>query len=294
MMRTNKSRHIASPFRAFLLVIALLFVGQRAWSDGVEHGSSAAKDSVCSDAQCPMLNAQCSMPNARFSAIAIGATDILDTYLSPERYKGTEFRVLHHVTRQKEQSLWSREWWLQGRMQYAENRAKNGTEIGADVDFAYGFHRRLPLGNVPVSLKAGALADARFGFLYNIRNSNNPAQAVAHLDIRPSVVAEWPFVVRKKSFLLRYEADLPLLGLMFSPNYGQSYYEIFTRGNYDHNIVPTTIGSTPSFRHLLTLDFVLLKKRIRVGWLADWQQSHVNHLKTHSYTHAIVLGIVKN
>jgi len=234
------------------------------------------------------------MPNARFSAIAIGATDILDTYLSPERYKGTEFRVLHHVTRQKEQSLWSREWWLQGRMQYAENRAKNGTEIGADVDFAYGFHRRLPLGNVPVSLKAGALADARFGFLYNIRNSNNPAQAVAHLDIRPSVVAEWPFVVRQKSFLLRYEADLPFLGLMFSPNYGQSYYEIFTRGNYDHNIVPTTIGSTPSFRHLLTLDFVLLKKRIRVGWLADWQQSHVNHLKTHSYTHAIVLGIVKN
>ena len=38
--------------------------------------------------------------------IGIGSTNILDTYLSPEKYRGIDLRFLSHTRREKEQSPW--------------------------------------------------------------------------------------------------------------------------------------------------------------------------------------------
>ena len=40
--------------------------------------------------------------------IGIGAVNILDTYLSPEKYRGTELRYISHTLRERRDSRWSR------------------------------------------------------------------------------------------------------------------------------------------------------------------------------------------
>ena len=120
--------------------------------------------------------------------------------------------------------------------------------------------------------------------------SNNPAQARLSLNLMPAAIATYHFPLFGKQFALRYELNVPLVGVMFSPNYGQSYYEIFSRGNYDHNIVCTSPFSAPQLYHHLTFDFRLWRTTFRVGYLGEYRQMKANNLKYHQYTHSITLG----
>lgn len=226
--------------------------------------------------------------------LGIGATELLDTYLSHEKYNGTELRYISHTTREPVHSRWSQKIVHQGFLSYAESRSGDGSEMAGEYIFSYGWNYNWHLLDNRLQLKAGVQGDANIGFIYNTRNSNNPAQARAFINITPTAAAAYRFYIKKRPFTARYEIELPLCGVMFSPNYGQSYHEIFSKGNYDHNIVPTTFVCSPSLRQMLTLDFSIRRTTLRVGYLGDIQQSHVNNLKSHIYTHAFVIGLVKH
>lgn len=227
--------------------------------------------------------------------LGIGAVNTLDTYLSPEEYTGTELRYISHSVRENGTKL-SRELVHQAQILSVRNRRENNNELGGFYNFQYNWQYALGQWNVgegELRLKVGGGVDTRLGFLYNMRNSNNPAQAYAQVNIAPNAVAAYRFRLRNLPFQLRYEVQVPLLGLAFSPNYGQSYYEIFTRDNYDHNLVVTSTVSAPSLRQLLTLDFTVRHTTFRVGYLGDYQQAKINQLRQHVWSNLLVLGIVR-
>jgi len=225
--------------------------------------------------------------------LGIGATELLDTYLSPEKYNGTELRYISHTLREREGSRWARKIVHQGYISLADNRSNEGGEMAGAYVFSYGMNRKWSFWGDNLIVRAGAQIDANIGFIYNTRNGNNPAQARAFVNLTPSASAAYRFTIKNRPFMVRYEVETPLCGVMFSPNYGQSYHEIFSKGDYDHNIVPTTFLGSPSLRHTLTLDFSIRSMTLRVGYLGDIQQSEVNNLKSHIYTHAFVIGLVK-
>lgn len=223
-----------------------------------------------------------------------GVADILDTYISPEKYHGKELRYVSHTTRMREWGTRvSRRIVHQGSFSHATNRSGDGDEIAGMYSFGYGAHYNWQFLGGDIRINAGAMLDVNAGFMYNTRNGNNPAQARLSVALSPSAAAMWRFRVWNRPFSMYYEVSAPLAGVMFSPHYGQSYYEIFTRGDYDHNIVPTTIVSTPSLRQMLAIDFTLCRTTFRVGWLGDWQQSNVNNIKYHFYSNMLVIGIVR-
>ncbi|MCF0245105.1 MAG: DUF3316 domain-containing protein [Bacteroidaceae bacterium] len=225
--------------------------------------------------------------NRSLVGIAAGASNILDTYLSPEDYKGFEIRLMFATLRKNKK--WSHLFQNELSVSYDKNRRKDGSEIGGMYRFRYGLFRNIPICQ-NFDIRVGGQAALNLGFLYNTRNQNNPAQGRLGLHVGPMAQADYTFRLFNRPFALHYEASAPLVGLMFSPNYGQSYYEIFSRGNYDHNCVPTTIASTPSFRQMLTLDFNIRRSTFTIGYLGDYDQYKVNNLKYHNYTHSVILG----
>ncbi len=232
------------------------------------------------------------------SLISIGHVDILDTYLSQEKATGLELRYnKERLNRKLVESgdtidvklrKWSSFVSQEALVTKAGTRGNANSFLGAMYNLRLGWHYNIDPS--PFNVRFGLLADFVLGGLYNTRNSNNPAQLKLAFSVDPSVLATWRFRIKGKPFALRYEASAPVLGIAFSPNYGQSYYEIFTCGNYDHNVVFTSPASGIQLQQQLLLDFRLWKTTFTIGYLNDIRQLSANSLKYHQYTHAVTIG----
>ena len=239
------------------------------------------------------LNQQKLITNAR--SFAIGNIELLDTYLSNQKYRGTEFRFISHTTRERGYCDWSTNIMHQAAIARTLNKQDTGSELYAVYNIEWGkLHKWTFLDNNLI-IRGGGLIDSSLGVIYNTRNSNNPAQALADFNIGPIVSCTYRFrFLHKHPMAVNYQAFSPLIGLMFCPNYSQSYYEAFTQGNYDHNMVFTHPINKPSLRQMLSLDFMLFKTQVRIGYVGNYLQWNVNNIKSHTYSHALSIGIVKH
>ena len=243
-----------------------------------------------------ILSAQDKHPNHQVvssTMLGFGGVRLQDTYLSPLDFTGPQFHIMHESLRPTH--------YAQGRVSvlstwHADCLYTTGgksTMLGGDVDYHVGWHYNwLPLPGLRIM--AGGKVGATLGGIYNTRNSNNPAQAYAQIGLAASAAAIYRFTLWGQTFTLRDIVDLPLVGASFSPNYGQSYYELFSLGNYDHNICFVHPGNAPSLDNLFTLDFPIKDLTFRIGYLFGMHQQDVNNLKRHAYTHAFMIGWVRH
>lgn len=247
------------------------------------------------DTVCAFNESEVPRYTMRSTMFGVGGVNRLETYLSPLEYTGTEVRFMRESMRMTR--MWhgrvSTQQFYEGNFSYARNPTKDSEYLSGDVDWRIGWHYNwTPLPRL--RLMAGLQTGLSCGFVYNTSNGNNPAQGKLSTNIAASGIAVYKFDVLRRTVGLRYQFDMPFVGLMFSPNYGQSYYEIFSLGHYDHNVCFTWPGNAPCFSQLLSADIPLGAGTLRVAYRCDIRQSHVNSLKSHTWSNLFMIGFVKH
>lgn len=229
----------------------------------------------------------------RATQIAVGSVNRLDTYLSPLEYKGTDVRFISDVLRSGKKD-WDMQLTHEGCFDMSHNLADNADALAGHYDFSFGMMHRWEMMDGQLTLRLGGMTELYLGFAYNTHNSaNNPAQGYASLSVGGSGMAVYRLKIGRKVFPITYQARLPLAGIMFSPAYGQSYYELFYEGNGDGNVVFNGIN-TPSFRQQIGVGIPVGRGcTITVGYLGDIRQAKPNHLKQHVYTNDFFIGYTK-
>lgn len=232
-------------------------------------------------------------PAERSVLLGIGRTTQLDTYLSPMDYSGLQVSFLtasERMTRMADGRI-SFQSMLHGAFTSTQNPAGTAHNLGGRLAYDAGWHFHFsPLPRL--DLKGGALIGTDVGFLYNDRNGNNPAQGRFSADLSLSAGAAYSIPLRRLPLRFRYQADLPMLGVMFSPEFGESYYEISQHG-VRHDIICAHPGNALCLRQLLSADLCLPRITLRLAYLHDVRQSNARSLKYRDASHSFMIGVVR-
>lgn len=217
---------------------------------------------------------------------SIGSANMYDTYLSPLEYKGFSIHLMYEQMRHT--TWFNYKFYKQQIFELdfskGDNPAKNATEYWALANYRIGGHYSL-YNTDAFRFGVGGLWDINAGVLYNERNGNNPATARGYTNLNLSLTASYKF----KWFAVRWQMDTPFMGMLFSPRYGQSYYEI-SLGNSVGVVNFASLHNQRALRNYLTVDVPIHKYTIRIGYLGSWYQTKVHDIQTHHYTNSFVIG----
>ena len=223
--------------------------------------------------------------NNTFS-FSIGSASMYDTYLSPLEYKGTSLRINYEQMRR---TTWFdykfyKQQVFDVEIAKGDNPAQTASEYFLMANYRLGGHYNVYRTD-RLRVGVGGLWDVNLGVLYNERNGNNPATARAYTNLNLSVQASYKI----KWGAIRWQLDTPFVGMLFSPHYGQSYYEV-SLGNTVDVVNFASLHNQRALRNYITIDVPVNKYTIRVGYLGSYYQTKVHNIQTHHYTNSFVIG----
>lgn len=222
------------------------------------------------------------------TSVGYGWASVYDTYLSPLEYTGHLFSLQHerlsrtHFCDKKliKQQL------LSLNATITDNPAKNANEYSILLEYRLGAHVSVwQYGNFRV--RAGGVWNVGGGVIYNERNSNNPASAKAYTNLNLSAQTFYHW----KSCLFRWQLDVPFVGAFFTPEYGESYYEI-SLGHYPNAVHFASFLNQRAVQSYVSADFPVNNWTIRLGLQSAYNQTKVNSLTSHIYTNTLMVGLV--
>lgn len=222
-----------------------------------------------------------------------GYASIHDSYLTPITYHGLDLGLAYQAMRPLHSRPDTWLWQLQvgADYNYVENKSRNNHLYKLMGDLSFDMQRRWNgVLNHRLEFSAGPMTQLRAGIVYDAVNSNNPVTVRAHWNVGAAGMAAWHTRLGRKPVTVRYQVQLPVVGVFFAPEYDESYYEIYL-GNHKNLAHLGWWGNRLDMTHYLGADLRMGKTTLRIGYRTRLEHWSVNHLKVHDVTHSLVLGI---
>ena len=225
----------------------------------------------------------------------VGCASVLDTYLSPQTYKGLNLTVDHRTSRA---ARWGHDRWLigghfTGHLALVSSPTDDARECDAQLSAAVSTQRRFQ-PHPRWTLAIGPQLEFTTGGTYNTRNGNNPAQARIGLQLQAHATAAYRFPLFRRTATATLHLEAPVVGTQFAPEYGQSYYEIFSLGHTSGIVHLTHPFNAPTAHLQALLTLPIRSTLLTLGYQANVRQSHLSGLKRHAWRNTFVVGFTRH
>ena len=223
----------------------------------------------------------------------IGGSHLLDTYLSPLHNSGMHVGMAweHFQATGFSPENWVRQ--LELSVAYERNNSPAGNHhfhslIGQG---RWSLMRRWRgVGTPELQLMAGGMTALRGGIIYAPQNSNNVVSARVQWNVGLSGMAVYNCRIGRLPVTLSYQASIPVAGAFYSPEYGESYYEMYV-GNHSGLVHFGWWGNRFDMENLVAADLHLGTTVLRLGYRNRFSTSWVSNLSTRERYHAVVIGL---
>ena len=227
-------------------------------------------------------------------SLGYGTGSVYDSYLSPLKYTGNNVGLIYE--KMNHTGLMNGNVAAQHifnvNYSWTGNNSGTASYYSGFVDYNYGLLYRLnPLDKMQVF--AGMQVGGMLGFVYNTRNGNNPATGKAHLDLSLSAMANCKWHIRSQPVYLRNQISLPFIGAMYSPQFGESYYEIGL-GDTKDLVHFSSFHNHFSVRNMLSAEIPLNSLTLRFSYLFSFYETRINDLDTRWITNTFYIGFSTN
>lgn len=159
-----------------------------------------------------------------------------------------------------------------------------------DAGFGWGMFRKW-VPDESWSLKLGGRCGIGAGMLYLMGNGNNPVSARGVIDLSLTGSVSYSFRIRSKRLSVCDSFRIPVAGLFFSPQYGESYYEIYlgNRRGLVHFGYP---GNRFCICNRLSVAYPFRRRyAVEAGYGIEYTSQRADNLTTRIARHSFVIGL---
>lgn len=233
--------------------------------------------------------------NNKTHTFSLQHCELYDGYLSPLYYNGYGIQYKQDVRR-----IWSEKRPnLSMQNSYTVNLAltlnptSTASMIYLNFEYNWGMYYHLRVKKNLEFLFGGTVAPEIGGRLLG-RNTNNPGNLDLGVGVNLAAQMRWKVPTKKRVLELGVSFSSPLLGCIFAPELGMSYYEIFYLGGQNDIVHFTSFHNKYGFFRTYTLDIPFKNSIFRVGLQRNLMKYAVNEVFYKRKSGGIMLGWQKN